>query len=451
MPGSTTTPIFTSGTTFTISAWVKMGTAFESNAADFASFVYTAGNGEQGGIGFGSNGGTGAQIGWWEYNAPSGYFIRKWSTLLLRDPAAWYHCVWVYDSTNATAEDRVRIYVNGVRVTSWAINTNPSQNRTSYFVSNASGYYPIIGGQNRNGSVLAGYNFDGYMAEVYGIDGQALTSSSFGQFDSNNVWQPIKYTGTYGTNGFYLPFNDSTSTTTLGYDRQLNMTDSSKNNWTLNNFAVYSPANTATYLHDVYIDTPTPYNDSSTTYNRGNYPTLSSIYPSQGANQINGNLQTSASITGGNGVTMGLPTTGKWLFEALSLGHGASGIVGWFGVANYLGGNFSGLLSRVAVSASNGWYQNDVNIAAGYYGGDNIMYTMAIDMDSRILYMYWDGVLQSTQPTIDNSGVQLFMYYSGYTGCTGYVNFGQRPFRWPQTGYKALNSYNLANPSLPLV
>ena len=656
--GSYTTPIFTNGTTFTISAWIKMGIPFSTNAADFMTFVYTSGNGEQGGIGFGSNG-TAGQIGWWEYNAPSGYFIRKWSTLLLRDPSAWYHCVWVYDSTNATAEDRVRIYVNNTRVTSWSINTNPSQNRTSYFVSNASGYYPIIGGQNRNGAVLAGYNFDGNMCEVYGIDGQALDPSYFGQTDSvTGTWNPKKYTGTYGTNGYYLPFKNQLASTysasfngssqslvtqtstnlalgtsdftieywmnassktngkspftsgpgTVTYDNlfgyfdgtnflyYLSSTGSSwdvasgrtiisnadtgrwyhiaftrsgstfrtfvdgvqkdtftsasslyqsanqlclgrtqstnyysgslsnfrfikgtalytsnftpsnspltavtntqlltlqdatiidnstnaftitnngtvttsidypfgrpnisadesgnNNHWVANGITISSPANTVTYLHDSYIDTPTPYNDGSTTYNRGNYPTLNSVDPDGGSYAINGNLQTSGSPTGGGPLpTIALPKTGKWLFEAVSLGNGGSGIVGWFGVANADAGNFSGLLSRIAVNPGNGYYQDDALVQSGYIGGNNIVYTMAIDIDNKILYIYFDGVYQRSL-TITSADVNLFMFYSGYTGSTGYVNYGQRPFRHPQTGYLALNTYNLPNPSLPLV
>lgn len=384
------------------------------------------------------------------FNASDQLLIYGWTSLwrqttqVFRDPTAWYHILINADTTSATGADRVKLYINGSRVTTFASSTDPTQN--SDLAVGSVGIHRISGN-----SIPDGLYFDGYMAEMYMVDGFAYDPSYFGQIDSiTGQWVPKKYSGSYGTNGFYLPFNDATSTTTLGYDRQLSMSDSSKNNWTLNNFTVNSPANTTTYLHDVYIDVPTNWNDGSTTYNRGNYPTLSSIFPSQGANQINGNLQTSASITGGNGNTMTLPKTGKWLFEAVSLGNGGSGIVGWFGVANYLGGNFSGLLSRIAVNPGNGYYQDDALVQSGYIGGNNIVYTMAIDMDNKILYMYFDGVYQRSL-TITTASVDLFMYYSGYTGSTGYVNYGQRPFRHPQTGYLALNSYNMQNPSLPLV
>jgi hypothetical protein len=74
------------------------------------------------------------------------------------------------------------------------------------------------------------FNFNGYLADIHFIDGQALDPSSFGEFDTNGVWQPIAYAGSYGTNGFHLPFSDNSTAAALGTD-----TSGNGNTWTVNN------------------------------------------------------------------------------------------------------------------------------------------------------------------------------------------------------------------------
>jgi len=119
-------------------------------------------------------------------------------------------------------------------------------------------------------SLVSNYGyFDGYLAEYYLIDGQALSPSSFGETDAiTGRWKARAYGGTYGNNGFYLSFKDNTSTTTLGYD------DAGSNDWTLNNFSV-----TAGTGNDSLVDSPTNYGtDTGVGGNvRGNYCTLSAI------------------------------------------------------------------------------------------------------------------------------------------------------------------------------
>ena len=121
------------------------------------------------------------------------------SSALFRDVSAWYHIVAVYDSSNATATLRQRLYVNGEEV-SYGTQTNSSQNyetKINNNVSHAIGHFVNSGGVQY---------LDGYLAEVNFIDGQALDATYFGD-DQNGVWIPKTYAGTYGTNGFYLPFN----------------------------------------------------------------------------------------------------------------------------------------------------------------------------------------------------------------------------------------------------
>ena len=129
-----------------------------------------------------------------------------------RDPAAWYHVVLACDTTQATDTNRLKLYVNGTQVTALSIASYPAQNLDTS-VNNT--VIHDIGAEAYNGP--ANY-FDGYMTEVQLIDGQALTPNSFGTFNSYGVWQPITYGGSYGTNGFYLPFISNSSTYAGGFN-----------------------------------------------------------------------------------------------------------------------------------------------------------------------------------------------------------------------------------------
>ena len=120
------------------------------------------------------------------------------TTAKYRDFSAWYHVVVAIDTTQSTAANRVKIYVNGEQETSLGTATYPSQNND-------------INNFNRNtgqfiGKFLSGSPYDGYLAEVNFIDGQGLTPNSFGETGTYGEWKPKKYRGTYGTNGFHLPF-----------------------------------------------------------------------------------------------------------------------------------------------------------------------------------------------------------------------------------------------------
>jgi hypothetical protein len=202
--------------TWTWSAWIKRG-ALDSSYQTFFE-VYNANNDNQL---FGITWANTNEILLNSYNV--NYRI---TTAVYRDPSAWYHLMVVVDTTQATAADRIKIYVNGVQVTSFSTSNNPSQN-ADLAVNQAAAHY-LGSGNNRAYS-------DGYMTEINFIDGQALTPSDFGATNaSTGVWQPIKYAGTYGTNGFYLPFTNNTQyfsglfdgttqTAYAGYNNVLNL------------------------------------------------------------------------------------------------------------------------------------------------------------------------------------------------------------------------------------
>ena len=127
------------------------------------------------------------------------------TTQVFRDPSAWYHIVLAIDTTQATSTNRIKLYVNGVQVTSFSTATYPALN---YDTS-----VNLINFSHRIGGSGSAY-LDGYQTEINLIDGQALTPSDFGDYNEDTgVWQPIKYTGTYGTNGFYLPFENKSAAT----------------------------------------------------------------------------------------------------------------------------------------------------------------------------------------------------------------------------------------------
>lgn len=403
------------------------------------------------------------------FNASDQLLIYGWTSLwrqttqVFRDPTAWYHILINADTTSATGADRVKLYINGSRVTTFASSTDPTQN--SDLAVGSVGIHRISGN-----SIPDGLYFDGYMAEMYMVDGFAYDPSYFGQIDSiTGQWVPKKYSGSYGTNGFYLPFNDATSTTTLGYDRQLSMSDSSKNNWTLNNFTVNSPANTTTYLHDVYIDVPTNWNDGST--NRANYPTLNPL-SNLNTTLNSGNLyQYYAGSWSSALATIGV-TSGKWYMEAYQVAVVATSytIIGvayqpWT-TSTYLGGSATSYGFQWGGATSYKYFNNNGGVAVSTPSGTasaGSILQLAFDADTGNVWYglnnTWaegspsagTGASHTVSPT-PGIGSVWFMGIGQYGGNASAVNFGQRPFNYtPPTGFKALNSYNLPNPSLPLV
>ena len=136
------------------------------------------------------------------YDYVGGYNFRLYPDDIFRDPAAWYHIVFVFDSTQATDSDRMSLYVNGVKATSFSGNSPvwPTQN---YDSSNTATLHTI--GRLDGSSAY----FNGYLTDVHLIDGQALDADSFGETDATTgKWIAKEYAGTYGTNGFHLKFND---------------------------------------------------------------------------------------------------------------------------------------------------------------------------------------------------------------------------------------------------
>jgi hypothetical protein len=198
----TRTPTVTSNrTTWTWSGWIKRGAVDSGLYTPFAFGDNSTGATDVGAFSrFNNN-----VLEFSEAHGGVNSFALT-TTQVFRDPSAWYHIVFVADTTQATASNRLRIFVNGNQVTAFTTATYPTQNFNTS--ANQAGVPQRIGVIDVDGTA-AGQYFDGYMADINFIDGQALTPNSFGTFNGLGVWQPIRYGGSYGTNGFYLPFTNS--------------------------------------------------------------------------------------------------------------------------------------------------------------------------------------------------------------------------------------------------
>jgi hypothetical protein len=358
----------------------------------------------------------------------TGYNVRVITDAVFRDPSAWYHIFFIYDSANATANDRVQIWVNGVRQSVTYL--------TGPFAINTASKINVNGTVHREGVYTTDYA-DCYLADTYFIDGQTVTSSSFGETNAvTGVWQPKKYAGTYGANGSYLNFSDNSNNTaaTIGKDYSGN-----GNNWTPNNISV-----TAGVTYDSMIDVPTNYADGGN--GRGNYCVLNPI-DSAGATISDGNLKytLAAGTNYTTRSTIGM-TSGKWYAEWTWTG-GTNSDVGiatsQASLSQYLGQNAYGWIYY----NDGNKYTNGTGSAYGATYAINDVIGIAFDADSGTLTFYKNGTSQGTAFTGLTSGPYFFAIGSAAT--TGFYNFGQRPFTYnPPTGFVALNTQNLPTPTI---
>jgi hypothetical protein len=180
--------------TFTYSCWTKRG-LINTAAHTFGITAASSGNSARNEMEFD---GTANEINI-GFNPTGSAWFESFTNAVFRDPSAWYHIVVSVDMTQATDTNRLKVYVNGVSQT-FRVYSIPTQNTDLPINNNTLTH--SIGRYQAGGTSL----LDGYLTEVNFIDGQALDHSSFGEYDNvTGVWKPAEYTGSYGTNGFYLP------------------------------------------------------------------------------------------------------------------------------------------------------------------------------------------------------------------------------------------------------
>jgi hypothetical protein len=385
-----------------------------------------------------------------------GATVYRKTTQVFRDPSAWYHFVIHSDTTQATASNRLKIYINGIQITAFATSNDPSLNGDWALNNNVA---HSIGADIPNTGARNYYS--GYLTEVNFIDGSAKTPSDFGETDaSTGVWKPKAYTGTYGTNGFYLKFADNSNTTaaTLGKDSSGN-----GNNWTPNNFSVTAGAG-----NDSLVDTPTNYGTDTGVGGevRGNYCTLNPL--DNQTTLSNGNLtQTTGAAERGCRSTFALPDSGLWYAEAtVTSTTTAVGPSATFGLAtstvslSAAGYNTAGIWG---LYSSNFAYINRNGTVSGSLGftltaGDVVQ--VAVDIANGRAWLgrnntWYDGSngttgnpSSGTNPTFTSLPSGLFIFANGYNE-TWNANFGQRAFAYTApSGFKALCTQNLPTPTV---
>jgi hypothetical protein len=360
-----------------------------------------------------------------------------------RDPSAWYHFVINVSGTT------VGVYVNGVEVTAFATSNNPSG---SWYIGQNNLHR--IGLDPTGGDAL-----NGYLAEVQFIDGQALTPSSFGETDTDTgVWKPKAYSGSYGTNGFYLDFGDNSSTTALGYDA------AGSNDWTPNNFSVTAGAG-----NDSLVDSPTRYGTDTGAGGevRGNYATLN---PLQSAGTLsNGNLDWTGPTGNGTAIgTLGV-TSGKWYFECNLGSTSNKGVIGLVRDPQQADINTDGYSGNIsgrgyAIDFETSPPKLKFNGTATNYGtqpsatSDILM--VALDLTNNSIFFGMNGTwFGSSNPATNTSpaysSITAGTYFPfvadqwGSASSSWVVNFGQRPFAYTApSGFKALCTTNLPEPTI---
>jgi hypothetical protein len=387
------------------------------------------------------------------YDIIAGTDYGRQTTALLRDPNAWYHVVFVSDTTNGTAADRYRLYLNGTRVTDFS---------TSYGDP----------GQNYNGSVNdaishkvgqrtdIGTYFNGYLSETHLVDGTALEPTAFGEFDEDSgIWKPKEVDVTHGTNGFYLDYADAGD---LGDDESGNGNDYSENN--------IDAANQAT-------DTPT-----------NNFATINSLaglgmgatpfkFP-QGGTEIKRDPDDSGGWV--CVVSTMAVNKGKWYAEFEVLESPSITMYGYTTVAYYEGG--SGLnypqFYLGTTTASTGYYSNgngandaiyDSNSypSAGVQSSAGTVISVALDCDNNKIHFANNGTYTNSSNPVNNTNgfpvIDDYVYFAhasnagnkiyktnlgGYTSdaisspasdANGYGTFEYAP----PSGYYALCTKNL--------
>jgi len=391
---------------FTWSAWVKRS-GFVAQNLPLASCTYSSS--DENYIAFDSSdrlfwGGTASAMGTLKLN-------RKF-----RDTNAWYHIVVSVNTTLSSGGDRIKIYVNGVRETSFASSTDPTQDVSVYW--NVGGtYYPRIGA-NSDTSVC----FNGSMSHIHGIDGTAYDASAFGETDSTTGQWKIKtdVSVTYGTNGYFILKDGNSVTDQSGQG----------NNWTVS-------GGTLTKTED---------NPSNVFCTFMSHTTSSLLTLSNGGTTVTTN---SSSNSGDSLASLGA-SSGKFYWE-VEIDSKVGGVPYWgvvytdnakFGLQNLAGGPGSPWGAVFALGAGGAYYNgtgNAGNIATGAWTDGDIC-GMAYDFDNGAMYCYKNGVaVGGGDPTSGASrtnaittwtpnGVELVPITEAYNGSIAKFNFGNGYF-----------------------
>ena len=373
---------------------------------------------------------------YWQLYQSSAVKGQLTTNRVFRDVSAFYNILIVYDSANGTAGNRMRMYINGVEETSFATDTNPSSGQDSQWNSTTA---------HTIGRINTTNYMNGYISELVAVDGTALSPTDVGEFDEDSgIWKPIDVSSlTFGTNGFYLDFENSGS---LGADVSGN-----GNNFTVNNL---TSGDQATDTCTNNFATLNPLDKPGT----GNLPGFAE-----------GNLHYNKTATGSGNNSQANSTiavnTGKWFFEIKALDSNAI-IVGIDNADNPTYDSHGN-----SINSSDGgiaYYNNGQKIVYGTassYGASwttNDIIGIAINLDDNEITFYKNGSSQGAI-SITTTGINYrpAIMNNGYNSTSSaYMNFGNPPFSISSgntdgngygnfeysvpSGYYSLNTKNLA-------
>ena len=401
--------------TFTVSAWVKRARLNDRQAL----FSSTTDGSNECFIWFDTN----DELFVKENTSNSTDFEIR-TTRKFTDPSAWYHIVVAYDTTNGTAGDRVRIYVNGVEETVFDNETQPDQNFQTKFNKNS--MVANIGRMNYGQEYLGGY-----LAEIHWLDGVQYDPTYFGEFDDNNEWVPKKYTGgNYGTNGYYLQFQQTgTSQNASGIGADTSGQD--------NHFAV-----TNLVAGDINTDTCT-----------NNFATMSPQYSNKqqggAATFAEGNLQITTSYVDSDYqrypqvYSTQAVSSGKWYFEMKITTSDVDSFIGVHSPDNHASDSttnpYGGYAATGAIYTSRGAVRiNDGQTTGHGTFSQNDIVGCALDIDNNKVYFHKNGTYVQSGDPAGNSGGQAIPtgYTYGFTvgndtasdSGTMQANFGNPPY-----------------------
>jgi hypothetical protein len=374
-----------------------------------------------------------------DYNRLDVYFDgtsggRLSTSQVFRDVSAWYHCVVAIDTTQSTASDRVKIYVNGDRVTDFDTEVYPSLNKTLNGFNNNAAH--AIGARAWSGA--AGF-YDGYLAEINFIDGTALDASSFGEYNDDGVWIPKAYDGSYGTNGFYITGADSAD---LGADDSGNGNDFTSSGLTAADQVTDSPTDNYGVMNP--LDNGRP---SNITLSDGN---LTAAFSGAG---YQGGIRSS--------IFFDSEDSEGWYAEC-TLDSLAIASIFRAGVANAA----IDLASTDAQSNVNAWAYSDQgaklnnSYTTGYGSAVTTTDVVGIAVRNGKIYFAVNNVWQGSADPVTESNPAFSNLLGDVAFCqstntggsyahTATWNFGQTGFTYtPPTGFKALSTANLPTPSI---
>ena len=317
--------------------------------------------------------------------------VFKITNRVFRDTTAWYHICVAIDVTQSSNSDRVKIYVNGTQETSFSTddtmaNEDRDWNNTQAHSVGRSGAYN-------------GLYYDGYLAEVVNVDGQQLLPTSFGALNPvTNIWEPVAYAGTYGTNGFRLDFADSSA---LGNDVSGN-----DNDFTVNNLTSI---------------------DQSTDTCSNNFCTLNPLGFTEGT-LSEGNLEIDQNGSAGRFCASTFQVTkGKWYFEAKLLNYGSEPRPS-IGIGRneetYTGNASQGASSIVYGLENTSVFKGNTNVFtydSSPASGD--IYGVAFDLDNLKIYFHKNGTYaNSGDPANGTGNVTTLVSGTDYSPITGALN-----------------------------